>query len=612
MRALENLIICPICQKRLSAPRMLQCQHTFCLACLELAFQQQNQKDYIVCATCDSMQTLNSTSGGVSSLPPNLYIDSVLQVLRSQQEVPNYQSQEQALSIASTVNIPDDELHSKCYKCDTIGSIMMQNCGHCKQTLCAICWQTHMDELDKQVRQLDVQLNSASEKMDHKMIAYKNRFSDISIQIKEYFEEQIATLRNNERSLLDESQRILSDGLCAHELVMEKIRSLKMTIGDGTIGSQGDLVQRFLNLHKEISIVFEEISHWGKEIILFDQKNAKLEVLGTRCEDESKNAISEDQETLKPKVLNIVPLDTFEAVLSYYGNHSFKPKLYWNKCHRPAGIGIAPWNLDSIGQPLLYIAGAESKTIFIVNKTNGEIVQRIYHDEMAYPNGITFDPSRKEVFVTDKWKHCIFVFSANGAFLRQLCDKGDQEGCLRSPEGLTVAPNGSLFVCDAGNDRIQCINSMTGRMLSQFGRIPKDQLLKATQTKIPTRDIDLKSPMGIAIYKDTILVLDSGNRRVKAFNKRGDKVLEFGQTGSLVGQFQHPEVIAVDPSGFILVGDGGNAKILVYRPNGQFITALGARGESPGKFNWLSGLFVSRDREIIISDYKNHTVQVIA
>lgn len=76
----------------------------------------------------------------------------------------------------------------------------------------------------------------------------------------------------------DESQRILNDALCAHELVMEKIRRLKTTIEDNAIGSHGNFVQAFLNLHKEISIVFEEISHWGEEIVLFDQVPFSVEI----------------------------------------------------------------------------------------------------------------------------------------------------------------------------------------------------------------------------------------------------------------------------------------------------------------------------------------------
>ncbi|XP_053686904.1 RING finger protein nhl-1-like [Sabethes cyaneus] len=612
MRALENLIICTICQNRLRSPKMLQCQHTFCLACLKLSLKQLDHENYIMCPTCNSMQELSSVSGDISNLPPNLYIDSVMKVLDGQQNVPVFRDQHQSLSLlATTGKCPNEESHSKCYKCDTFGSVMMQNCDHCKQILCAICWQTHMDELAKQVRQLDVQLNSASEKMDHKVTAYKSRFNDINMQIKEYFEEQISLLQSNECSLLDSSQRILNDGLCSHELVMEKIRHLRATIGDSAIGAHGNLVQLFLNLHREISIVFEEISHWGKEIILFDQQNMKIEVLNACSDNKPQNEISKENEARKPCPLNKETLNAQENVLVFYRNHSFKPKLFWNKCHRPAGVGLAPWKHASTDQPLIYIAGAESKIVFVINKSNGEIVQRICHDNMVYPNGIAFDATKKAVFVSDKWKHCIFVFTASGEFLRQLCDKGDQEGYLRSPEGLAVGPNDSLFICDTGNDRVQCINAVTGRMLSQFGRVVKEQLLKATQTKVPTRYVDLKSPTGIAIHNDTVVVLDSGNRRVKTFNKRGEKVREFGQTGSATGQFQYPEVIAVDSCGFILVGDGGNAKVLIFRPNGQFVAAVGSRGESPGKFNWLSGLAVTEDREIIISDYRNHTVQVI-
>ena len=160
---------------------------------------------------------------------------------------------------------------------------------------------------------------------------------------------------------------------------------------------------------------------------------------------------------------------------------------------------------------------------------------------------------------------------------------------------------------------MQCLSTTDGKAHSQFGRLTKDQLIKASQTKISSRMVDLKNPTDIAVQKNaSVLVLDAGNRRVKLFNKYGEQLLEFGQTGTINGQFQYPEVIGVDPAGFILVGDGGNAKILVYRPNGQFVTALGSRGDSAGKFNWISGLCVSKDWEIVISDYKNHAVQLIS
>ncbi|XP_019540124.3 RING finger protein nhl-1-like [Aedes albopictus] len=616
VRALESLVVCPICEKRLKAPKMLQCQHTFCLACLEATYWQQKHRDYITCSTCESKHAL--TSALLSDLPPNLYIDSVLQVLSSSTTgTSNGHSKPPLSSLQATSSAtPNEEsCPMTCNKCDTISNVMIQKCNHCNQILCAICWQTHMDQLIKQVQQLDIQLNSAVKKMDHKMNNYKIRFTNLNLQIKAHFDEKVQALKKQECSFLDESQRILNDGLCAHELVMEKIRRLRTTIGDNAIGTQGDFVHVYLNLHKEISIVFEEISHWGEEIVLFDQKKCKIEVVGTYGNvDAATVGLENDKEPTKCSTISTIDpamLDTEEAVFTYYKNHSFKPKLFWNKCHRPAGVGVAPWKQETVEQSLLYISGAESRLIYVVNRTTGDVVQRIVHEDMSYPNGISFDEEKQEIFVSDKWKHCIFVFAADGTFMRQLCDKGDQEGLLRAPEGIAIGPNGVLFICDTGNDRIQCVSPANGRMLSQFGRIPKDQLMKATQTKTPTRYVDLKSPTGVAIHDDKVFVLDSGNRRVKVFNKQGERILEFGQVGSMVGQFQYPEVIAVDPSGFILVGDGGNAKVLIYHPSGSFVTALGCRGDKPGRFNWVSGLFVTKDREIIISDYKNHNVQVI-
>lgn len=108
VRALESLVICSICQKRLKSPKMLQCQHTFCIACLEMSTRQQGQQrrflpfwkskvdtfnfylrcyrfifftDYIACSTCESKHTFASPAALLTDLPQNLYIDSVLQVL---------------------------------------------------------------------------------------------------------------------------------------------------------------------------------------------------------------------------------------------------------------------------------------------------------------------------------------------------------------------------------------------------------------------------------------------------------------------------------------------------------------------------------------------------
>uniref|UniRef100_A0A4Y0BUC4 Uncharacterized protein n=1 Tax=Anopheles funestus TaxID=62324 RepID=A0A4Y0BUC4_ANOFN len=473
--------------------------------------------------------------------------------------------------------------------------------------LCAICWLAHVDELARQVRQLDGQLKSAIEKLDHKMIEYKSRFSEINDEIKDCFRDKILALQQQQTELLGSSQGILNDAVCSHEVVRAKIDQLMVSIGRPIVGSL-DPVQVYLKLHKDMSIILEEVSLWGRERVIFNREKLKVESIF----DTTPVTIVKPNTVVKPSLKHQLHPNSSElSVTQFYKSHVYKPRLLWDHCQRPTGVGFAPWNHAGLEKPLLYIAGSECRIVFGIDKTNGHIVQKITHDELSYPQCITFDPDKRELLVTDKWKHCIFVFSQDGQLIRKLCSKGDQAGQLRSPEGIAFCPSGFIFVCDTGNDRIQCLSPSDGRVYSQFGRLTKDQLVKGTLSKISSRMVDLKNPTDIVVQKDSIIVLDAGNRRVKLFNKCGEQLLEFGQTGTINGQFQYPEVIGVDPAGFILVGDGGNAKVLVYRPNGQFVTALGSRGDSAGKFNWISGICVSKDWEIVISDYKNHAVQLI-
>uniref|UniRef100_A0A182QUU7 RING-type domain-containing protein n=1 Tax=Anopheles farauti TaxID=69004 RepID=A0A182QUU7_9DIPT len=556
-KTIEQLLICGLCDQRLTVPKMLNCQHTFCLDCLEECLQKQTDKTFIGCITCGIKQLLKDPD--LAGLPSNLHIDNMLQMMH---QTPSHTPLRSSL-IRSPVGSYQLENNlsptQQCSKCQTVSEISLHKCDHCISLLCAICWLAHVDELGRQVSQLEGQLKSAIEKLDHKMIEYKSRFSEINDEITGCFRDKMLTLQRQQAELLDSSQGILNEAVYSHEMVREKINQLLASIGRPIVGSL-DPVQLYLKLHKDMSVILEEVSLWGRERVLFNREKMIVE---TVFENQGPATVKRSASSKPLAKHQLKPNSSETAVTQFY-------------------------------------------------KSNGQILHKISHEELSYPQGITFDAERKELFVSDKWNHCIFVFSQDGQLLRKLCSKGDQAGQLRSPEGIAFCSSDCIFVCDTGNDRIQCISATDGKVYSQFGRLTKDQLIKASQLKITSRMVGLKNPTDITIQKDScVLVLDAGNRRVKLFNRAGEQLQEFGQTGTINGQFQYPEVIGVDPAGFILVGDGGNAKILVYRPNGQFVTALGSRGDSAGKFNWISGICVSKDWEIVISDYKNHAVQVI-
>lgn len=57
---------------------------------------------------------------------------------------------------------------------------------------------------------------------------------------------------------------------------------------------------------------------------------------------------------------------------------------------------------------------------------------------------------------SDKWKHCVHVFSKDGDYLRSIGQKGSRVGMFRSPEGIaTDNAQNHIYVVDTGNDRVQ-------------------------------------------------------------------------------------------------------------------------------------------------------------
>lgn len=147
--------------------------------------------------------------------------------------------------------------------------------------------------------------------------------------------------------------------------------------------------------------------------------------------------------------------------------------------------------------------------------------------------------------------------------------------------------------------------------MDQYGVSTKPQAIH-TSSLWETKDVvctEFNAPTSVAITNDRIIILDSGNRRVKIYNKQDkSKILEFGSLGQRKGQFRQPEVLAVDPMGFILVGDSGNCRVQVFKSNGQLVRVFGRLGTEPGKFGWISGLHVTKQLDIIVSDTKNHCV----
>ena len=156
----------------------------------------------------------------------------------------------------------------------------------------------------------------------------------------------------------------------------------------------------------------------------------------------------------------------------------------------------------------------------------------------------------------------------------------------KNPSGLASDSDGNIIVADSGNHRILKIDQ-AGALCWELGRKNSEGLSSAG-----TAQGEFNSPQGVCIGTDgSIYVADTGNCRIQKINSSGDPVIAFGSWGNGLGQFggDGPLAIAVNENAHILVCDshtvvGGNHRIQKFDDDGKFIDQFGSYGVGPGQF----------------------------
>ncbi|MEN6299123.1 MAG: NHL repeat-containing protein, partial [Anaerolineaceae bacterium] len=129
-------------------------------------------------------------------------------------------------------------------------------------------------------------------------------------------------------------------------------------------------------------------------------------------------------------------------------------------------------------------------------------------------------------------------------------------GTFNQPWGIGVAPDGSVYVADTWNHRIQKFTS-DGKFITMWGTLGQ------AETKYA-----FWGPRDVAAAQDgKIFVTDTGNKRVVVFDSTGAAITEFGEAGVLPGQFDEPVGIAIGSEGQIFVADTWNQRIQVFEPD---------------------------------------------
>jgi sugar lactone lactonase YvrE/4-amino-4-deoxy-L-arabinose transferase-like glycosyltransferase len=183
---------------------------------------------------------------------------------------------------------------------------------------------------------------------------------------------------------------------------------------------------------------------------------------------------------------------------------------------------------------------------------------------------------------------------------------GTQPGQFQNPRDVALAPDGSLYITDTSNNRIQHL-AADGSVLKVWGSF-------ADISKGAAPGGTFFEPWGIAVGKDgSVYVADTWNHRIQKFTANGDFIKMWGSFGQADTPFAiwGPRDIAIDDNGNLFITDTGNKRIVVYDPDGNYVNQFGSVGLEPGTFDEPVGVAVDKEGLVYITDTWNQRIQVM-
>ena len=279
-------------------------------------------------------------------------------------------------------------------------------------------------------------------------------------------------------------------------------------------------------------------------------------------------------------------------------------------------FGSAGYGEGQFAYPRALALDRQNQWIYVVDKAGR--VQRFDYEgkflngwtmpaiDRGKPVGLTVSP-QGELFVADTHENRVVVFTPQGKLLRSFGSYGRNPGEFLYTTDIAFLSDGRLVVGEYGsNDRITVL-SPTEKVLNTFGRFgfAEDNI---TYSKPQTLVLNRPQCLHVSPDGKTIWIVDACNHRLVHTDLQGNLLGTIGSPGRGSGQLWYPYSMDFLADGTIIVCEFGNSRLQRFTTDGKSLAIYGEPGRSEGEF--ASPWAVAADKNTLyVLDSRNNRVQ---
>lgn len=271
----------------------------------------------------------------------------------------------------------------------------------------------------------------------------------------------------------------------------------------------------------------------------------------------------------------------------------------------PVGGVNSPRGMTLDSQGRVYVSDWWNQRIGRWNEDGSGAFAWGFRGTVDEPGSVNFawdvaaQPGTDRIFLANRESHEIEVFESDGTYVTRWGNRGHDPGEVEFPHGVVFDNDGTLLVADSNNDRIQrfAIDAAgNGTFVESYG-----------STGTAAGEFD--TPTGVDVAADgTIWVADTANERVQFRDPDTGVWTELIKPVNGSARYRRPWGVTVAPDGTVWITDSGVGRIVHLEGDSTFLAEYTGEDLGAGPLAQPFDLLVLGNGNLLVSDTFNNRI----